>query len=190
MKHIFIVAFLCLSILGVKAQKQELSVSYSPLSIYRFEKIFEGTEAYEDNYHVLGAFNLNYLYHFNSWFKAGVNIMYDRASKDGISSYYTLETMDDPAFKTRVTKQAFILAPEFDFQYLNHPKLKLSSSLSVGYAFEFFEQEGYYNSNYGMEGLTYHLNLIGFKWGQKHGLTGQIGFGYKGALNLGYFIRF
>jgi len=190
MKFTLAAAFLCLSIFCTKAQKQELSVSYSPLSIYRLEKIIEGKESYEDNYHVLGAFNLNYLYHFNGWFKAGVNIMYDRASKDGIANNYILETMNDPALITRVTKQAFVLAPELDFQYLNHPKFKLSSSLSIGYAFEFFEQQGYYNSNYGIEGLTYHLNLIGFKWGQKHGLTGQLGFGYKGAINLGYFIRF
>ena len=99
------------------------------------------------------------------------------------------------AFSYPVVRELFLTGSklrreEFDFQYLNHPKLKLSSSLSIGYAFEFFEQEGYYNSNYGLEGLTYHLNLIGFKWGQRHGLTGQLGFGYKAALNLGYFIIF
>nr|WP_321452102.1 hypothetical protein [uncultured Carboxylicivirga sp.] len=190
MKHILTLTLLCFLLSNVHAQKQEISITYSPLSIYSLEKIADGTESYESNYHVLGAINFDYLYSLNNWFKIGFNIMYDRASKEGIWAYYTLENINDPTFKTKTSKQAFVISPEFDFQYLNHPKFKLSSSLLIGYAMESYKEEGYYNSDYNLDGVTYHINLIGFKWGQKQGLTGQLGLGYKGLINLGYFARF
>lgn len=58
------------------------------------------------------------------------------------------------------------------YRYLNKPRFKVSSSLSMGYAF---------SKQTSTEGLNLNLGTNGF--------TGHLGLGYKGFLGIGYFVR-
>ncbi|WP_430816844.1 hypothetical protein [Carboxylicivirga sp. RSCT41] len=193
MKKALFIVLLGVMHLHLVAQKDEISVTYSPLSLYRLEKWVEGTGNDQHNYKVLGAFNLNYYRYINSWLKLGVNVMYDYASVEGSGSpyYYTPYSVSSLANLTyKSSKHAFVVAPQIDFEYLNHPKFKLSSGMSLGYANENFTTTGGINTNVDIDGVTVHFNFVSFRWGQKHGLCGSLGAGYKGILNVGYFVRF
>ncbi|MCT4646022.1 MAG: hypothetical protein N4A74_13635 [Carboxylicivirga sp.] len=194
MKKILILFLTCFYFLTLNAQNHELSLSYSPLSLYKFEKLVEGTDDSQHNYKVLGAFNIDYYRYMNDWLKLGVSVMYDQASIEGNYSpyytpyYYTSSPLTQTAYKS--TKHAFVVAPQIDFEYLRHTKFRLSSGLSIGYGNEKMDYNGPINTNVDTDGLTFHINLLSFRWGKKQGLCGSIGAGYKGFCNLGYFVRF
>lgn len=171
------------------AQKEEISVTYSPVSLYRVEKWDYGSYEGQSKYFVLGAINLEYNRYLNDWLKLGINIMYDKAVTEGINTYYYLP-YEQGSNEYRSTKCAFVIAPQIDFEYLRNPKLKLYSGLNIGYANEKINSEGGLNHSVDIDGITFHINLLGFRWGEKQGLTGNLGAGYKGLINLGYFIRF
>lgn len=192
MKNYFIViAFTAISSC-LSAQKNEFSLTYSPLSLYKIEKMVEGTASYESNYKVLGAINFDYYRYMNEWVKIGINILYDRTSKDTQVDYNDYPESWYEYLRAKnghSLKESFVFAPQIEFEYLRHSKFKLSSGISIGFANESVTNNGYYASSYSVSGWTFHLNLIKFKWGKKHGLTGNLGAGYKGALSLGYFVN-
>lgn len=35
----------------------------------------------------------------------------------------------------------------------------------------------------------FHAEVVNFTWGKTHGLTGQLGYGHKGLISVGYFVR-
>ncbi|WP_439185178.1 hypothetical protein [Carboxylicivirga taeanensis] len=188
MKKLLLLLFCC-AFLRTEAQTTELSLTYSPLSLYQLEKLVDGSFEGQSKYFVLGAFNMEYSSYLNNWLKLGINLMYDKTVSEGsIPFYYSPLSVKNPEYRS--TKSAFIIAPVLDFEYLRHPKFKLSSGLSIGYGYERIRNEGGLNQSMNINGLTFQINLLGFRWGQQQGLTGNIGFGYKGAINLGYFIRF
>ncbi len=188
MKKIMLLAICCQALINSYGQNEEISITYSPVSLYRLEKWVDGSYEGQDKYFVLGAFNLEYNRYLNQWFKLGINLMYDKSVSEGNTSYYY--SLSNTNFDYRSTKSAFVIAPQIDFEYLRHPAFKLSSGLSIGYGIERFKNEGGLNYSVNLDGLTYHINLLSFRWGKKQGLTGNIGLGYKGLINLGYFIRF
>jgi len=186
----FICLLLSLPVLG-KAQKHELSLTYSPLSLYSIEKIVDGPYPSQDNYKVVGGINLDYYQYLNPWLKIGANVMYDKASVEGSRSRnYWMSSAIDPASRYKSTKHMFVIASQIDFEYLQHTKFKMSSGLSLGYANERLTNEGNTNNKFDVDGVTFHINLVSFRWGKKHGLTGNLGLGYKGLVNMGYFVRF
>lgn len=175
---------------SVNAQKHEISINYSPLSIYQLEKMVEGTSPDQHNYKVLGAINIDYYRYMNSWLKIGFSLMYDQASIEGYgtSGYYIPSSLTNEPYKS--SKRAIVISPQIDFEYLRNNKFKLSSGIAIGYGTEHFSTEGGINYNADLDGFTFHINLISFRLGTKHGLCGSIGAGYKGFANLGYFVRF
>ncbi len=193
MKKIKLLTILLCLVICSQAQNKELSVTYSPLSIYRLEKLSDGDIDGQTKYFVLGAVNLEYNRYVNDWLKLGVNIMYDKAVVEGLSSYYgyyALFPQEQTSHAYRATKSGLVIAPQIDFEYLRNPKFKLYSGLNIGYAYERVRSEGVLSGSSKIDGVTFHINLLGFRWGQKQGFTGNIGAGYKGFINLGYFIRF
>ncbi|TRX70776.1 hypothetical protein [Carboxylicivirga sp. M1479] len=174
------------------AQTDEISLTYSPASLYRFEKWVDGSHDGQTKYFILGAFNLDYYRYINTWLKIGVNLMYDKVISEGTGDlqYYTFPPTTSVIFDYRSTKSTFVIAPQVEFEYLRNPKFRLASGLSFGYGKERHKNNGGLNYSVDLEGFTYHINLLSFKWGNKHGLTGHIGAGHKGFVNLGYFVRF
>lgn len=192
MKKVNLLAILCCAFMHSFAQNEEINITYSPVSLYRFEKWVDGSFEGQSKYFVLGAFNLEYKRYLNPWLKIGASCMYDKAVAEGnaLQLYYNNSPSTSISDIYRSTKSALVIAPQIDFEYLHHPKFKLSSGLSIGYGIERFRTEGGLNSSIDLDGITYHINLLSFQWGKKHGLTGNIGLGYKGLCNLGYFVRF
>ncbi len=189
MKRLILVALIFLVALNSYGQKYELSVSYSPLSPYGVEKMIDGKAPGQSKYFVLGAINGDYYAYLNDWLKLGVNVMYDRAYAEGVAYVGYWFSYGHDEFEYSATKSVLVFSPQIDFEYLRHPKFRMSSGLAVGYAIEQLSNNSYVNGDYA-DGVTFHLNLVSFRWGKKSGLTGNFGVGYKGLLSLGYFVRF
>lgn len=190
MKRCILVAIVLLGAFNSYCQKYEWSVSYSPLSIYGIEKMIDGKVPGQSKYFVLGAINADYYTYLNIWLKLGVNVMYDRAFVEGAGYRYGYGYGYGNEFEYSASKSALVFSPQIDFEYLRHPKFRMSSGIAVGYAMERFSNKAHISGDFRADGVTAHLNLISFRWGQKSGLTGNLGVGYKGLLSLGYFVRF
>ena len=192
MKKALLIMLLGITYVHTFAQKDEISVTYSPASLYRFEKWVDGDFEGQTKYFVLGAFNLDYYHYYQPWLKVGINLMYDKVVSEGSGDlqYFTYPPTTSVNFDYRSTKSAFVIAPQVEFEYIRHPKFRLSSGLSIGYAKERFKNNGGLNYSVDLDGWSYHINLLSFKWGEKYGVTGNIGAGHKGFINLGYFVRF
>ncbi|TAJ12848.1 hypothetical protein DMA11_10960 [Marinilabiliaceae bacterium JC017] len=143
-----------------------------------------------------GAWTLEYNQYVNDWWKVGGDFVID---------YARHEHRDNPAYydgshfygsySHMKTKQLFWgLGISNDFEFLRHPAFRLGSGISLAYWSENYRTEfvegDYPDHKYDIEGIGFHIKLLGFTWGRKHGLTGQMGMGYKGILSLGYFYRF
>ncbi len=190
MKRFILVALILLGALNSYCQKYEWSVSYSPLSPYGVEKMIDGKVPGQSKYFVLGAINADYYSYLNDWLKLGVNVMYDRAHVEGVANIGYWYNYGQNEFEYSATKSVLVFSPQIDFEYLRHPKFRMSSGLAVGYAIQQMSNNEQMNRESIDDWVTFHLNLISFRWGQKYGLTGSFGAGYKGVLSLGYFVRF
>lgn len=193
MKKLLLAAIVSLCLSNVYGQTHEVSFSYSPLSAYQLEKIVDGKVPGQTKYFVLGALHVDYYRYLNDWLKIGVNVMYDRAYAEGsVYSYgygygYSNSIKGDDYSSS---KSMFIVAPQVDFEYLRNPNFKLSSGIAIGYGIERVDNGASYSGEVVTNGIPLHLNLVGFRWGRKSGLTGNLGIGYKGLISLGYFLRF
>ncbi len=181
MKKIKILIFLVILPYIAQSQSNEFSLSYSPLSVYKLgHSVEEGLT--ETNHSVLGAINLDYYHNMNNWLKLGVSMMFDQEKAEGLVNY-------GPINEYEKTNSVFVIAPQVDFEYVNKRKFKLSSGLGLGYAFNKQTSTDGLDLHEGINGFTFHLNLISFRWGVNKGLYGYMGLGYKGFLGLGYFVR-
>ncbi|MBK3518139.1 hypothetical protein [Carboxylicivirga marina] len=77
MKKALFIMLLGMLYLQTHAQKDEISITDSPTSLYHLEKWVHGYDEGQTKYFVLGAFNLDYYRYYNPWFKVGLNLMYD-----------------------------------------------------------------------------------------------------------------
>lgn len=109
-------------------------------------------------------------------------MMFDQEKTEGIVD-------SGPISKYEKINSVFVFAPQADFEYINKNKIKLSSGIGVGYAFNKQTATEQLNLTKGMNGFTLHLNLVSFRWGVNYGLCGHLGLGYKGFIGLGYFVR-
>lgn len=163
------------------SQKDELRLSYSPLSPYRTEISLEHYDNVTNHY-ALGSINLDYYHYLTSCTKIGVSLLYDQEHLEGYHS--SLDYIGD---NYTVNNRVFVFASQIEVEYLNTKRLKLGTGFSVGYALKKkAEPEVYYPYNL-YNGITYHLNLTSFRWGKKQGLYGHLGYGYKGYFGIGFF---
>lgn len=90
-------------------------------------------------------------------------------------------------------KHHYTLAAEADFIYLNFDKFKMYALAGVGatlynlnYVDDISDVRNDHNST---AYFTFQLTPIGFKWGGKWGGFLEFGFGYRGLINAGLFLR-
>jgi hypothetical protein len=101
-----------------------------------------------------------------------------KGSYDGIIGSFWVEgeTVNHCKYST------FTIAPEVDFRYFQKEKFNLYSSAAVGITF--FTEE--VNNAPGKRNYAdVHLSVIGFRYGQNLGAFAELGFGFKGLINLG-----
>jgi len=177
-----------------KAQKHEIGFSYSPFSFYGFEKFVDDAISNEGSYRFIGALNFDYYYYVKPRLKIGISAMHDKATEEGHatpknnrSNYPVYQQNTKRDYKA--TKSTYVIAPQIEYEYVKTNRFALCSGLSIGYAHETYTDKDFLSYDVFVDGLTYHINLLGFKWGNKYGLSGNCGYGYKGLINIGCFIR-
>lgn len=171
----------------------EFSLGYgrgsSTLIFYDIGEIFVdvfsfGTVIY-DNEKSTGAIHLGYKYSISKHFSLGAMFVYEQITTD-------VKYTDDVIAKT--TNETYTIAIESDIRYVSKEHFQMYSGLGFGYTIG--KQK--YNSNsssdpdYNDNVDLYNFQIIalGVRAGKSFGGFAELGFGYKGLLNLGISYQF
>ncbi len=187
---------LLISLLSINAfaQKNEIKVMYSPVSLQRMDgwgKDFDGLSA---NY--TGAFMIDYMRYVKPRLKLGVNTTYDHEKVSGTitQSYQNPHPPYDWITTTyeQSNKEGWLfIGPQVGYEYIQKENFRLGSL--IGVSMVLINQEDIVKDSFTSKStdinLFFHAEVINFTWGKTHGLTGQLGYGYKGLISLGYFVR-
>lgn len=131
----------------------------------------------------IGEFHLGYKYSMTERFGLGSIFSFNYGYADGAVN----------SIKTGEFKRYFYtIAVEGDFKYIDNPNFKLYSLLGLGVT--------YYHQNYkeiGSNGtekndelyFNFQITPIGVKFGNRIGGFVEAGFGYRGILSAGLFVR-
>lgn len=138
----------------------------------------------EDNGRMTGSFMAAYKYRFNRVASLGATYAYGAQSADVYTEGSRWGSMHS-GFHT--------LAIECDFRYLTRKIVTLYSTLGVGatlYNYSLVSLDGE-NEIASVIHPNYQLSLIGVKLGTyRAGGLIEFGFGYKGIVNIGAYVRF
>ena len=200
-KRFCFLLFYLLSVVAF-AQKNEVKVMYSPVSLLRVDnwgRDFDGLNA-----KYTGAFMIEYNHYVKPRLKLGINIAYDNEKISGEKS----ETFKNPRppyeWITTKIKQTnkegwFFFGPQVGYEYIQKENFRLGSL--VGLSMVLISTEDIVDPLTGQESdsiinekdtkinLFFHAEVINFTWGKNYGLTGQVGFGHKGLVSLGGFVK-
>ena len=116
----------------------------------------------------------------------GVEAAYERIKKDLFVG------------KTKVAEQtdnALSIGAHAKYSYIANPKFRMYSGLAAGYVTIQGTSKPESGTNYkASKGNTgrfgYHLTGFGFRYEKKAAVVAELGFGYKGILNVGFNYRF
>jgi hypothetical protein len=139
-----------------------------------------------DNQKYSGASYINYSYAIEDNFMIGLEAAYERITKNNFVG------------KTKIAEQtdnALSIGASARYSYISNPKFRMYSGLAAGYITVQAKSEPVKGSGYKAEkGNTgqfgYHLTGFGFRYGKKAAVVAELGFGYKGILNVGFNYRF
>ena len=112
--------------------------------------------------------------------------MYQRISKD----IYLVNDKDG-----RQVDNSFTIVANAKYSYISNPKFRMYSGLAAGYntiQANFDPEKGSTSkATKGNKGaFGYHLTAFGFRYGKKAAVIAELGFGYKGILNVGFNYKF
>ncbi|MFP4488176.1 MAG: hypothetical protein ACLFN1_02630 [Bacteroidales bacterium] len=135
---------------------------------------------YSDNVNYTGALYLNYKYFFTPRFAAGLSVLTDKARGDLVN--------DDDQVLGSFNRRALTLAPEVSLSYVNRKSFRMYGMIGAGYTFGREKStndlgEDNYTSSYNH--INFQLSPLGLRLGKQIGAFAEIGFGYKGILNIG-----
>lgn len=193
----------CMSAATVLAQnthnKHELRIGFSdaiPLTIgdallYGFTSgLTSGIAGYTKdtkNDKSSGMWGIGYKYHINNRFSAGMEVSYLSSSKD-----INFKKSDDEYNVHR--KSSFLLIlPTAQYHYLNREKLQLYGNIGLGvlnYSIKEDKDVGSeaFDENY--TSFAFQVNPIGLRVGKRIGGFAELGFGFKGIINIGASMKF
>lgn len=130
-----------------------------------------------------GAYQLGYKYALTERLSLGGTFAYEKITSDAF-----LENVKEGQFKN----QYYTIAPEFDFKYVKSDILSIYSLVGIGGTYTNRSRTS--DTNEKVDDSTVYFNFqatpIGVKIGKSIGVYGELGFGYKGLLNIGAFARF
>ncbi len=187
---------LLISLVSINAftQMNEIKAMYSPLSLQRLDNWDRDLDVLKDKY--TGAFMVEYNRYVKPRLKLGVNVTYDQSSMSGTKTtgsfnshppYDYIETTSHLSNK----EGWLFLGPQLGFDYIQKDNFRLGSL--VGVSMVLINKEHIIkNSMTSKEtdvNFFFHAEVINFAWGKTNGLTGQLGYGHKGLVSLGYFVR-
>ncbi len=87
-------------------------------------------------------------------------------------------------------RQCITVAGDFQYRYKNLNKVQLYSGLSIGYTvgtenLESVPESGIENQSGSISSIAWQINAIGMRVGGDFGGFFEVGYGYKGIINLG-----
>ena len=195
MKRLITIIILLIVFTGsIKAQDRahEISVSVGAGTIYDFLELYSDVFAtvftlgyyQETNQTNSPAIGVSYKYYLTKRFSLGGDFTYQSMTADAVTGGNPAGTID---------KAYYSLAARADFNYIAKPVFKLYSGIGLGYC--------QYNQKYSpIDGgsqdtsdaglLAVQLNAIGLKFGGKLGGFLELGYGYRGVVNVGLFAAF
>ncbi len=185
-----LISLLSISLLG---QNNEIRVMYSPVSIQRMDDWGRNLDGLSAKYS--GAFMIDYNRYLNPRLKLGINVTYNQEKVSGTKTDGFINPHFPYNYITTTYQQSnkedwLFFGPQLGFEYIQKDKFRLGSL--VGISMVLINREDIVDSRVSEEtelNLFFHAELINFTWGKTNGLTGQLGFGHKGLLSIGYFIR-
>lgn len=91
----------------------------------------------------------------------------------------------------KATTNYHTLAAEVQYNYINKPFLRLYSAAGAGYTayMEHYKPNAGSAENKTSGNFNFQISPIGIKFGDKIGAMAELGFGYKGIINAGLFVR-
>ena len=202
---VFTFISLLFTVLTTNAQKHELKLRYSPISLTRLDTwnggggAYGGTLDHSSKKHP-GAIELDYDYLISPKIMIGFNATYDarKITNKSHSSYSTGNNYNGYGgdnyvtdyYKTTSKDRWLMVGPQFSYYYIRNEKFSLGSGAGISLVWN--SEEITVNSASGTSNdvdVFFHVEAINFTFGKTNGLTGQIGFGHKGLISLGYFVR-
>lgn len=129
-----------------------------------------------------GASYINFSYAIKNDFLIGAEVVYERISKD----IYSGTTNEG-----RQIDNSFTIGANAKYSYISNPKFRMYSGLAGGYNIiqaNFDPEKGSTSkATKGNKGaFGYHLTAFGFRYGKKAAVVAELGFGYKGIINIGF----
>ena len=138
------------------------------------------------NHTYSGASYVNFSYAIKNNFLIGAEVVYQRISKD----IYLVNDKDG-----RQVDNSFTIGANAKYSYISNPKFRMYSGLAAGYntiQANFDPEKGSTSkATKGNKGaFGYHLTAFGFRYGKKAAVLAELGFGYKGIINIGFNYKF
>lgn len=176
------------------SQRNEFKAMYSPLSLQRMDGWGKDLDGLSANY--IGAFIIDYNRYLSTRLKLGFNVTYEYENGGGTKTVGRINPhppYDYIIFKSHYSNKGgwFYLGPQLGYDYLQKENFRLGSLVGLSLAINSYDDRVESGPMYnGTDvNLFFHAELINFTWGNTNGLTGQLGFGHKGLVSLGYFVR-
>lgn len=132
-----------------------------------------------------GAIHLGYKYSIGNKFTLGAVFVYEQVNND-------VKSGNDLLGKN--VNRFYTLALESDFRYISKEKFQMYSGLGLGYTFgnQDFEASAAteQDADYQVHLINFQITGIGVRVGKSFGGFAELGFGYKGIINLGISYQF
>lgn len=136
-----------------------------------------------DNSSYSGGIYLGYKYLVQPKIGIGGSLIYEHSSSD-----IFVNQVRDGKEKTNY----YTIAAEADYRYINKTNFTIYSGLGIGYTVfsEKYTPDSGEETNSDTGNINFQVTAIGAKFGNKIGGYAEAGFGYKGILAIGAFVRF
>lgn len=193
-KRWFTVLFLSSFFVIGFSQKNEIKVMYSPVSLQQMDnwgKDLDGLNAKHT-----GTFMIDYNRYVKPRLKVGLNIAYDHKEESGSKTDGYRNPHPPYDWISTTNKQTnkegwFFIGPQVGYEYIQKENFRLGSLVGVSLVIMNKEDvvEKAQTEKTTDVNLFFHAEVINFTWGNNYGLTGQLGYGHKGLISVGGFVR-
>lgn len=187
---------LLFSLLSVStfAQKNEVKVMYSPISLHRMDNRGQDLDGLSAKY--TGAFMIEYNRYVKPRLKLGISIAYDHKNVSGTKTDGYINPHPPYDWTSTTYQQTnkegwFFFGPQVGYEYIQKENFRMGSLVGVSMVLKNNDDavEGQFTDKWTDINFFFHAEVINFTWGKNYGLTGQLGYGYKGLMSFGGFVR-
>lgn len=148
---------------------------------------FEGYTKETKDKSMPGMVSIGYVYRLNSWLAVGGDLGMSR-----FGSEVSMTSNDGPKPNELIDRNTtiFLLMPTGRFYYKQKPKVALYGSLGAGALFaNKTERSGSLKETEKFSTFAFQINPIGVRVGNRFGGFGELGFGMKGFVTLGFSMK-